>query len=128
MHPAKVDRAHLLRLTDLPNVGPACGCRSAAGPFRRPAQLHGRDAYDMYAQLCLRTGVTHDPCVIDVFLSLVRFMQGEPARNWWDFSAERKATLAAERTGTRATAPPPGRRVANTSTSTGASSDGKHRP
>lgn len=24
MNPAKVDRQHLLQLTDLPNVGPAC--------------------------------------------------------------------------------------------------------
>ena len=36
----------------------------------------------------------HDPCVIDVFLSIVRFMQGEAPRPWWDFSKERKATLA----------------------------------
>ncbi len=126
MHPAKVDRAHLLRLTDLPNVGPACEKDLQRIGIRMPAQLHGRDAYDMYAQLCLRTGVTHDPCVIDVFLSLVRFMQGAPARNWWDFSAERKATLAAERAEAPATAPLPARRVANTGT--GSSSDGKHRP
>lgn len=50
----------------------------------------------MYAQLCLRTGVLHDPCVIDVFLSITRFMQGEAPRPWWAFSAERKATLASE--------------------------------
>ena len=48
----------------------------------------------MYAQLCLRTGVMHDHCVIDVFLSIVRFMQGEPPRPWWEFSKERKAALA----------------------------------
>lgn len=96
MHPDKVDRHHLLRLTDLPNVGPACEKDLRAIGIRVPAHLKGRDAYDMYAQLCLKTGVVHDPCVIDVFLSVVRFLQGEPARPWWDFTAERKRTLAAE--------------------------------
>ena len=36
----------------------------------------------------------HDPCVIDVFLSVVRFMAGEAAQPWWAFSKERKETLA----------------------------------
>ena len=96
MHPAKVDRAHLLRLTDLPNVGPACEKDLQQIGIRMPAQLHGRDAYDMYAQLCLRTGVTHDPCVIDVFLSIVRFMAGDSPQPWWAYSKERKETLAKE--------------------------------
>ena len=62
--------------------------------IRVPAHLRGRDPYDMYAQLCLKTGVMHDPCVIDVFLSVVRFMAGEAAQPWWAFSKERKETLA----------------------------------
>ncbi|MFT4247278.1 MAG: helix-hairpin-helix domain-containing protein [Pseudomonas sp.] len=94
MNPSKVDRHHLLRLTDLPNVGPACEKDLRAIGIRVPAHLKGRDAYDMYAQLCLKTGVTHDPCVIDVFLSITHFLEGEPARPWWDFSAERKRALA----------------------------------
>ncbi|ETC85035.1 mitomycin resistance protein [Xanthomonas hortorum pv. carotae str. M081] len=51
MHPAKVDRNHLLCLTDLPNVGPACEKDLRLIGIRVPAQLRGRDAYDMYAQL-----------------------------------------------------------------------------
>lgn len=96
MNPSKVDRNHLLRLTDLPNVGPACEKDLRTIGIRVPAQLRGRDAYDLYAQLCLKTGVVHDPCVIDVFLSVVRFMAGEPARPWWAYSAERRAQLARE--------------------------------
>lgn len=96
MHPDKVDRNRLLRLTDLPNVGPACEKDLRLIGIRVPAQLRGRDAYDLYAQLCLRTGVVHDPCVIDVFLSIVRFLAGEPAQPWWAFSAERRAKLARE--------------------------------
>ena len=96
MHPDKVDRNRLLRLTGLPNVGPACEKDLRLIGIRVPAQLRGRDAYDLYAQLCLRTGVVHDPCVIDVFLSIVRFLAGEPAQPWWAFCAERRAQLARE--------------------------------
>lgn len=96
MNPSKVDRNHLLRLTDLPNVGPACEKDLRTIGIRVPTQLRGRDAYDLYAQLCLKTGVVHDPCVIDVFLSVVRFMAGEPARPWWAYRAERRAQLARE--------------------------------
>ncbi|AAW73757.1 helix-hairpin-helix domain-containing protein [Xanthomonas oryzae pv. oryzae] len=96
MNPAKVDRQHLLQLTDLPNVGPACEKDLHLIGIRVPAQLRGRDAYDMHAQLCLRTGVSHAPCMIDVFLSILRFMDGEAAQPWWKFSAERKAKLASE--------------------------------
>lgn len=94
MHPDKVDRNHLQRLTDLPNVGPASEKDLRAIGVRVPADLKGRDAYDMYAQLCLKTGVVHDLCVIDVLLSITRFIDGEPARRWWAFTAERKRTLA----------------------------------
>ena len=97
MNPAKVDRSHLLRLTDLPNVGPACEKDLRLIGIRVPAHLRGRDAYDMYAQLCLKTGVVHDLCVIDVFLSIVRFMAGEEPQPWWVFSKERKLTMALER-------------------------------
>ena len=96
MHPDTLDRNRRLRLTDLPTVGPACEKDLRLIGIRVPAQLRGRDAYDLYAQLCLRTGVVHDPCVIAVFLSIVRFLAGEPAQPWWAFSAERRAQLARE--------------------------------
>ena len=96
MNPSKVDRNHLLRLTDLPNVGPACEKDLRLIGIRVPAQLRGRDAYDMYAQLCLRTGVVQDPCVIDVFLSITHFLAGEPPQPWWAFSARRRQQLARE--------------------------------
>lgn len=55
-----------------------------------PEQIEGRDPFDMYAQLCIATGSRHDPCVIDVFMSITAFMAGEPPRPWWDFTSERK--------------------------------------
>ena len=93
MNPARVRREAVRMLTDLPNVGPA-----VAGDLRmlgigQPQQLVGRDAWDMYAQLCVLTRQQHDPCVIDVFLSLTDFIQGGQPQPWWYYTAQRKAQL-----------------------------------
>ena len=76
MNPARVRREAVRMLTDLPNVGPA-----TAGDLRllgidTPPQLVGRDAWALYAELCLITQQQHDPCVIDVFLSIFNTMAG----------------------------------------------------
>ena len=55
--------------------------------------LIGRNPYDMYEELCRKTGQRHDPCVIDAFISAVRFMEGEPKRPWWIYTSERKHRL-----------------------------------
>ena len=93
MSPSKVVREHVVLLTDLPNVG-----ISLAGDLRligisRPDELRGRDPYAMHETLCALTGVRHDPCVIDVFISVTRFMNGEPTAVWWQFTEERKNML-----------------------------------
>lgn len=93
MHPDKVDRKRIRRLTDLPNIGPAMAADLVLLGISRPADLAGRDPLAMYTELCVRTGQRQDPCVLDVFISIVRFMQGEQARAWWAFTGERKRML-----------------------------------
>ncbi|MBB5190782.1 hypothetical protein HNQ50_001505 [Silvimonas terrae] len=93
MHPAKVKREHVQRLTDLPNIGPAMAADLQMLGISRPEQLTGRDPYALYDELCAVTATRHDPCVIDVFISVVRFMDGGEARAWWAFTAERKGFL-----------------------------------
>jgi hypothetical protein len=44
----------------------------------------------MYEDLCAITRKTQDPCVIDVFMSAVRYMEGGPAKKWWEFTEERR--------------------------------------
>lgn len=90
MHPDKVVRAETKALTDLPNIGP-----SMAENFRRigitsPDQLAGRDPVDLYGRLCEVTGARQDPCVLDVFMSVVDFMNGGEPKVWWTYTAERK--------------------------------------
>ncbi len=82
--------AEAQKLEDLPNIG-----KAMAGDFRllgiaHPRQLVGRDPYRLYDELCAATGVRHDPCVIDTFISAVRFMEGAPPHPWWHYTAERK--------------------------------------
>lgn len=62
--------------------------------IQQPAELIGKDPYELYEALCRITGVRHDPCVLDVFISAVRFMEGEPARKWWYYTAERKKKMS----------------------------------
>lgn len=94
---AILTRADVRRLEDIPNIG-----KSMAGDLRslgieKPTDLVGRDAYVLHRALCDKTHVEHDPCVIDAFLSAIRFMEGGPKKSWWEFTAERKATLARRR-------------------------------
>lgn len=90
MNPAKVDRNRLTRLEDLPNVGPASAQDLLLLGIRTPADLIGQDPLALYNLLCAITGTRHDPCVLDLFMSVVSFMNGGPALPWWAFTQERK--------------------------------------
>lgn len=94
MNPAKVSRSNLNKLTDLPNVGKAGEQDLILLGIDHPQDLIGRCPYDMHATLCAETKVKHDPCVIDVFISVVRFMEGDDPKPWWAYTSERKDYLA----------------------------------
>ena len=78
------------RFTDIPNVGPATAGDFETLGLRSPAELARCDAYALYRRLCAATGERHDPCVIDVFLAAIDFMNGAPARPWWAYTGQRK--------------------------------------
>jgi hypothetical protein len=94
MHPDKVDRTRLRALTDLPNIGPASARDLQLLGIQTPSQLVDRNPFEMYETLCDKTATRHDPCVIDVFMSVTRFMAGDYPRPWWDYTAERKRHVA----------------------------------
>lgn len=94
MNPSKVDRNKLHELTDLPNIGKAMAADLQLLGVHRPEDLITRDAFQLYDDLCLLTQTKHDPCVLDVFMSVVGFMQGEPSRPWWEYTAKRKQLLS----------------------------------
>jgi hypothetical protein len=77
-------------LEQVPNVGPAVAADLRILGINVPDDLSGRDPYRMYDNLCRLTGTRHDPCLLDTFIAVVRFMGGEPARPWWKYTPERK--------------------------------------
>jgi hypothetical protein len=91
----------LTRLEDIPNVGPAIAADLRRLGIMSPAELLGRDPYSMYDDLCRITGQRHNPCLLDTFIAAVRFMEGEPKKPWWKYTAERKRELAARSAGSQ---------------------------
>lgn len=97
MNPNKVNRNQLEKLTDLPNIGESIAADLRLIGIQSAIDLKGRDAFAMYESLCEITNTRHDPCVIDVFISITRFTDGEPPLPWWKYTDERKSILAALR-------------------------------
>ena len=90
MNPVKVKRDRVRLLTDLPNIGPAMARDLEFIGISKPSQLAGQDPLNLYGKLCAKSATRHDPCVLDVFISITRFMGGEEPKPWWAYTAERK--------------------------------------
>ncbi len=87
------DRSTVSQLEDLPNIGPAMANDLHLLGIHHPQQLIGQNAYQMHRELCRLSNKDYDPCVIDVFLATVDFMEGGTALPWWNFTEERKTYL-----------------------------------
>ena len=83
-------RDQYTQLEQLPNIGPAMAADLRSIGVSAPQQLKNKDPYELYQELCRETRQHHDPCVLDVFISAVRFMRGAPERPWWAYTQERK--------------------------------------
>ncbi|MCP3931769.1 MAG: mitomycin resistance protein [Bacteroidetes bacterium] len=81
----------------IPNVGPATIQYLNILGINTPFELIGQNSYSMYRDLCEITGKKFDPCLADVFISAVKYMEGEPPQKWWHYTKERKAILTQER-------------------------------
>ena len=79
-----------VKLQHIPNIGPAMVEDFKMLGISGPAQLAGADPFALDRRLCKITGTRHDPCVLDTFISAVRFMEGGPPHPWWHYTAERK--------------------------------------
>lgn len=95
MHPDKVSRQSLKKFTDLPNIGKAGAEDLRMLGYRKPQDLIGEDPVEMYRLLNALTSTRHDPCVLDVFISVTRFMAGDQPRVWWYYTEERKRLFEA---------------------------------
>ena len=91
-------RTNLAQLEEIPYIGPAIAEDLRLIGFATPSDLPGSDPYRMYDDLCRQTGHHYDPCVLDTFIAAVRYMEGEPKKPWWKYTAERKQKLALRKT------------------------------
>jgi hypothetical protein len=88
-----MSRNEVKKFQDIPNVGKAIEKNFIFLGIKEPIELIGKDPYQMYSDLCKATCSRHDPCVIDVFISAVRYMEGGPPKKWWEFTDERKKKM-----------------------------------
>jgi hypothetical protein len=85
----------VVRLQEIPNVGPRMAAVLIKLGITRLQDAAGRDEEEMYHELCAIDAKRHDPCVRDIFAAVVSHAEGGPARPWWEFTPERKARDAA---------------------------------
>ena len=90
-------RETVTKLTDLPNIGNKMATDLRIIGIEKPEDLVGKDPFIMYETLCRITGKKHDPCVIDVFMSTVCFMEEETPLPWWQFTEERKKLILSKK-------------------------------
>jgi hypothetical protein len=81
----------VVRLQEIPNVGPKMAAVLIKLGITRLQDAAGRDPDEMYHELCAIDAKRHDPCVRDIFTAVVSHAEGGPARPWWEFTPERKA-------------------------------------
>jgi hypothetical protein len=85
------EKEALKQLQTIPNVGPKIAVKLYRLGIEKPAQLARRNPHTLYEKLNAMDGVRHDPCLLDVFCAAVWYAKGKGARDWWEFSRERKA-------------------------------------
>ena len=96
LRPRKASRAdECEHLEQLPNIGPSLAADLRSLGVMHPQDLVEADAFQLYRSLCTISGQRQDPCVLDTFLAATDFMRGAPARPWWAYTAQRKATYGA---------------------------------
>ena len=88
-------------LEAIPNVGASIARDLRSIGIKKPQDLVGRNPHSLYQALCDRTRTRQDPCVLDTFISAVRFMEGAPAHPWWHYTAERKKKFPSSSLGPR---------------------------
>jgi len=87
------DRKTVSRLEELPNIGKAISKELRLIGVYRPQELIGKSAFQLYNLLCDKKGQRIDHCVIDVFMSVIHYMEGGESHPWWSFTEKRKQIL-----------------------------------
>lgn len=78
------------RFEDIPNVGKAMARDFALLGIKKPIDLKSKNALNLYKKMGKLSGSRQDPCVLDTYLAVIDFMNGAPARKWWEYTKKRK--------------------------------------
>jgi hypothetical protein len=93
------------KLEDLISVGPAIRRDLELLGIRTVTQLSQQDPETLYRNLCAKTGVKQDVCVLDVYRAAVAQAKNPelPAEqcDWWYWSRKRKAAAKEDSPGLR---------------------------
>jgi len=88
------NRATVSKLEALPNIGKSISADLNLIGINHPQQLIDQDPIKMYQALSAAKNQKVDPCVLDVFMAAVDFMNGGETKPWWRFTQKRKELLA----------------------------------
>ena len=88
------DRETVTRLDELPNIGKAMSRDLQLIGINYPQMLIGKKPLELYQALCTKLGKRQDPCVLDIFISVIHFMEGGDPLPWWFFTEKRKKLVS----------------------------------
>ena len=86
----KTDRQTIQRFDEIINIGPAMTRDFELLGIENPQGLIGQDPLRLYQQICELEKKFYDPCVLDVYIATVDYMNGNPPKVWWHFTKQRK--------------------------------------
>ena len=92
----QTDRQTIKRFDQIINIGKAMAGDFERLGFQSPQALIGQDPLVMYQAICQTDNLFHDPCVLDVFMATVDYMNGGKPKSWWSFTKERKRRYTAD--------------------------------
>ena len=86
----ETDRDLIRDFEQIVNVGPATAEDFRLLGIETPQDLIGQDPANLFVQLNKITSTRQDPCVLDVLMASIDFMNGGQPKPWWDYTDERK--------------------------------------
>jgi hypothetical protein len=90
----KTDRQTIAQFQQIINIGPATSDDLVRMGMETPQALIGQDPVKLYRQICTMDKKFYDPCVLDVFMATVDYMNGNRPQTWWSYTPERKKRYA----------------------------------